>query len=262
MEATVSLPDSASSDSASSELRDERPGAAAPRHPIRRALEAGEYDDELFDELYSGRIRDASACFWTPVAVACRAATLLARLGASRVLDVGSGPGKFCIAGAAVRPKLTFTGIEQRADLVAAARTTSRRLGLDNASFELGEVTCMDWDAFDGFYFFNPFGENLHSPDEDHFDDAVELSGGRYLREIAWVEHRLATLVPGSIVATYHGFGGRVPASYDLVAEEPCGTNRLRIWVKSGAWRAGWWRELYGGGVQRGRFFDCPPGGR
>lgn len=227
----------------------------AERHPVRAALEAGQCDDAAFDGLYTGRVRDVSKHFWTPVAVAGRVSSLLSQLGASRVLDVGAGAGKFCNAAAPMSPQLTFVGVEQRGDLVATARSTTRLLGLANVCHVHANVTEVSWTGFDALYFYNPFGENLNLSDADCVDDAVELSSQRYMSEVAWAEHRLASLAVGTIVVTYHGFGGGVPASFDLIREESCGTDRLRVWMKSASRRLGCWHELHGGGVRRGRLF-------
>lgn len=213
--------------------------------------------DEIFDSLYPHHVRAASRIFWTPVAVALRAAALLERLGVRQVLDVGSGPGKFCLAAAAAARGLTFTGIEQRAELVDLARAAAGRLGLSNAKFRLGDALGADFGAFDALYFFNPFGENLFD-DEEAFDHHVERSGERYMAEVACIEQMLIEARLGLVVVTYHGFGGRIPSCFELATAEPCGTSWLRVWVKRrpGARGSTGWLELMDGGVRRTRFFE------
>ena len=78
-------------------------------------------EDEKFDQIYPARIRKLSALQWTPVRVAAEAAKLLATVPGTRVLDIGCGPGKFCLIAAALTDG-HFTGIEQRLDLATAAR--------------------------------------------------------------------------------------------------------------------------------------------
>ena len=53
-----------------------------------------------FDRLLPFYWRRLSIMHWTPVHVARRAAQLLVTGPKTRVLDVGSGPGKFCLVGA------------------------------------------------------------------------------------------------------------------------------------------------------------------
>ena len=92
---------------------------------IAEALRRGwRVQDSRFDRIYPQRIQDASARFWTPVAVSLTAAEWLREAEYRSVLDVGAGAGKFCIvtnlaSGCAVH------GIEQRPRLVDAARAAA-----------------------------------------------------------------------------------------------------------------------------------------
>ncbi|MFI5300548.1 MAG: hypothetical protein ACHREM_20880, partial [Polyangiales bacterium] len=79
-------------------------------------------DDELFDEMLHPYLRVRSPKFWTPVSVARRAGELLAALDVDRVLDAGSGAGKFCIVAATAAPLVIFLGVVQGKPLVATAR--------------------------------------------------------------------------------------------------------------------------------------------
>jgi hypothetical protein len=148
-----------------------------------------------------------------------------------RVLDVGAGVGKFVLAAAAVAPALEFVGIEQRADLVGLARRARDRLAVPNARFVLGDVTTRSWASFDAFYFFNPFAENLFAA-EERIDERVELTPRRLVHDIGCVEAKLRAARLGSVVITYHGPTARIPASFDLEAWEPAGSDCLRLWTK------------------------------
>lgn len=229
--------------------------ASDARTRLRNALV--HRDDRAFDAHYGGRSDELGYHYWTSLGVATRVADLLLRRGARRVLDVGSGPGKFCLAAAASCPTLTFTGVEQRRELVTLASAAAESLALGNVEFVHGNVFDVDWTSYDALYFFNPFGENLYAHAADRFDDTVELSGARYIREIRRAETSLADLRAGVIVVTYHGFGGAIPGSFDLVEEEPFGIPDLRVWLKTAANNPGseCWRELGSRGVRRGRFF-------
>mgnify|MGYP000969840975 CR=1 FL=1 len=72
-------------------------------------------EDDRFDLAYPPEIRAKSKAHWTPVSIARRAAEFLVREPGTRVLDIGCGPGKFCIVGA-LGTEGRFTGIEQRQD--------------------------------------------------------------------------------------------------------------------------------------------------
>ena len=188
-------------------------------------------DDQGFDTVYPVGIRLISRRVWTPVAVARRAAELFHRAGARHILDVGSGVGKFVLAAAAASPKVDFLGVEQRARLVDVARRARTRLGISNARFQVGDVTKMDWSAFDGVYLFNPLAENLF-PEEDTIDDRVELTKARFLRDATRVESALRRARIGTSIVTYHGASTRIPASYELEALEAAGADLLRQWTK------------------------------
>ncbi len=186
--------------------------------------------DAEFDEVYPASLRAVSASFWTPVSVALRAADLLARGPATRVLDVGSGAGKLCIVGAAATGAL-FTGVEHRGHLVQAAREAARRWGADSAQFVHGTLDTVDVQSFDAIYFYNPFEENLWSC-HGHIDRTVALSRERFRADVALAEELLGKARAGTRVVTYHGFGGEMPSGYRRALREAVHTDFLELWVK------------------------------
>lgn len=199
---------------------------------IGRALRLGmPVDDAEIDAHLPPELRAVSRRFWTPVAIAATAARWIAEQGASRVLDVGCGPGKVCVT-AALATDLHTTGVEQRAPLVRAAASLARVFGVERR-IELVEGTIeeVDLTAFDALYLFNPFGENLFGRTE-RLDDSVELGTDRMFRDLAIVEAALESFPIGRVVVTYHGFGGQVPDTFEPIREEPMGTDVLRLWVK------------------------------
>jgi SAM-dependent methyltransferase len=187
--------------------------------------------DIAFDCVYPAAIRLLSRRFWTPVEVAHRAAELFLAAGARRVLDVGSGVGKFALAAAAAAPGVEFVGVERRTQLVAIARRAQVALEVPNVRFVLGDAAGIDWASFDGLYFFNPLAENLFDPD-DRIDDDLGLGVVRFLGDVRRVEKALESQRIGTAVVTYHGSGTRIPSCFDLVARETAGSDALRLWVK------------------------------
>lgn len=186
--------------------------------------------DEVFDAFLPPHIRRLSARHWTPVDVAVRAVELLVVRGGMKILDIGSGAGKFCLVGALCSDAI-FVGVEQRPHLVELAAHLQRWLRIDRARFIHGNVAWMDWREYDGFYFFNPFFENV-SDGLTHIDDTIELSARRRLEYIMATYARLLEARPGARVVTYHGFGGIMPNCYRKVHEEPAGTDVLELWVR------------------------------
>jgi hypothetical protein len=89
------------------------------------------------------------------------------------VLDVGSGPGKFCLVAAASAPRLSLVGVERRPHLVAIARLLAEKAV--QVAFRVGDAPRVTWSECDAFYVFNSFAENRFAV-EDQFDRTVELS--------------------------------------------------------------------------------------
>jgi SAM-dependent methyltransferase len=208
----------------------------AQQKAVNVALRAGKrVRDTTFDAIYPEDVRRVSARFWTPVEVARTAARWLSSQGAEAILDVGSGAGKFCIV-ASLTAAQSVTGLEQRSALLEAAAAASKAYGA-RADFKLGTLETLDPGAYDAFYLFNPFGENLY-PTTEQFDSGPELSRLRYSHDLSIFENWLDHAATGTCVVTYHGFGGRMPDTYDLLRSLPKGSDILRLWKKTRAGRA------------------------
>ncbi len=205
---------------------------------LRRALqERLPVRDEDFDAIYPFMYQQVSSRYWTPVETARRATDLLVGEGARRVLDVGAGVGKFCLVGAASATRARFVGIEQRAHLVQAARDATRRLGSKRVEILHGRLHDIDTAAFDAFYFYNPFAENLLGR-TTRLDDYVHLSRERYKADVRQAAAVLTAAPAGTRVVTYYGYGGKMPPEYDLVHVERRHCGALQLWIKSEAARA------------------------
>ncbi len=199
---------------------------SSPRPPTHEFLES----DASFDELLPPWAQKVSKVHWTPMAVATRAAELLVRDRRSRILDVGSGVGKFCHIASMTR-EAWFVGVEQREELVAVARELGLRLGLPQTRFIVGDAFVLDWNEFDGVYFFNPFLENI-ADYADSIPGHVHRSSDRYVAEVEATCVKLNELQAGGRVATYHGFGGPMPKGFERIHAEPIGSDQLEIWEK------------------------------
>lgn len=185
--------------------------------------------DALYDGLLSPRARGLAGRHWTPIEAAKRAAFLLTQGKECRVLDVGSGAGKFCIVGALTTPA-HFHGVEQRPWLVAESTALSRMLGIPRVTFQIAQMRDLDWGSFDAFYFFNPFYENIE--ETARIDAEVLVSETRFNEHIAVVLERLSQAKVGTRVVTYHGLGADLPASYKQVVREVSGSDYLELFVK------------------------------
>jgi SAM-dependent methyltransferase len=187
--------------------------------------------DAQLDALLPAAVRHASAIYWTPAGVARRAAQIFVDLGIARVLDVGSGAGKFCVVAGAHAAGLSLVGVEHRPHLVAAAQALAVAVESANVTFFVGDASRLPLADFDGFYIFNSFAENAFLV-ADQLDQTVELSHGRQLGDVMRVERWLANRSLGTVLVTYHGLGGPIPGSYARVHVEAAGTGWLSAWRK------------------------------
>jgi len=191
-------------------------------------------DDDAFDDHLPRKVQVQSSVHFTPVSVARRAARLLAPNPGMRVLDVGAGPGKFCVVAASEVPACTFVGVELRPHLVRVAKRLAARMLVANVTFLDGDALELDWSEYDAFYFYNPFAEQL-SGREFALDSKMELMASKFIRYVTATRERLARARVGTRVVTYHSFGAPVPRGYDLVETHLAGTDRLKLWVKTDA---------------------------
>lgn len=222
----------------SAQGRDSIPRLELPSDPGLEAVIAAlraheEVSDAEFDALFPPWVRARSERHWTSVAVALRAARFLAEEERARVLDVGSGPGKFCLLGAS-STAAEFTGVERRRHLAQTARELARRYGIERAHFLSGDLRELAWGDFTGFYFYNPFAENRFGQLE-RIDDTVELNPARFELDLAFVLEQLARAPAGTRVAIYCGLGADPPVAYDLVGSEWFGAYELELWQKTRA---------------------------
>lgn len=213
-----------------------RAGLVPPGTPMTpRVLALGDalrrgapVSDAEFDQVFPDELRDRSVLHWTPVAVALRAAVLLAPgTRGVRVLDVGAGVGKLCLVGALVTGSMWW-GIEQDALQVAAANHAAWALDVSSRTrFVHGDGSRLPWDWFDAFYFYNPFSTVMLAPHASPFVRYATIQAT--LRRI---EQRLAATPPGTRIVTFHGFGGRLPPQFRLAAREPAGDDALELWIR------------------------------
>lgn len=188
--------------------------------------------ESAFDRYLSADLQARSGRHWTPLHVVSRAVRWLDSIGVRTVVDVGSGVGKFCVL-AGLAGTQTYLGIEERPGLVAVADRLARAFGVrDRVRFETGVFGRTALPAADVYYFFNPFAEGIFEP-ASHVAADRERSLARYRFEVRAAASFLRSLPPGAHVLTYHGFGGRMPRSFDEVCVDSRIPALLRLWRKT-----------------------------
>jgi len=183
-------------------------------------------NDSDFDWIYPEHLQLLSSRHWTPLRIARKAANFLA-VPNTKVLDIGSGIGKFCLAGAFHYPNTIFYGVEQRRQLVQVAENAKSYTQIYNAGFIHANVTQINFKKFDHFYLFNPFWENI---EHNHkIDNTIETSFSLYAYYTQYLFNELLARPSGTRLVTYHSSAEEVPPNYKLIegSDEPL----LRMWI-------------------------------
>lgn len=183
--------------------------------------------DTSFDYLYPRRIQNLSDMHWTPLEIAKKSSEYLSAPN-SKVLDIGSGVGKFCIAAGFFEPETLFYGVEQRRDLFNLAESVKNTLDLSNVKFIHNNITALDFELFDSFYFFNSFYENI-KPDLS-IDTKIEVNSELYNYYTNYVYQQLDQRPSGTRLVTYHGSAKQIPSSYQLI--DNTHHYALKMWMR------------------------------
>ena len=187
--------------------------------------------DDAFDRFLLPELREVSDRYWTPLPVVRRVASWLRDAEVRTVVDIGSGAGKFCIAGALLT-RCRFIGLEQRASLVASARGLAEIFRVDDrVTFVNGRCGATTTPKGNAYYFFNPFGPYSFSS-ERFADPDVASTQETYRADIAAATEFLSRAPRGTSVITYNGFGGRMPSTYERIDIDTSLPGALAWWRK------------------------------
>ncbi|HEY5368659.1 MAG TPA: methyltransferase domain-containing protein [Hanamia sp.] len=184
--------------------------------------------DKIFNSLYPKSIQEVADKHWTPLEVAKKAAAFLALSPDVKVLDIGSGSGKFCLTAAHCHPTTLFYGVEQRDNLVELSTELAQKLQLANVSFIRDNITNVDFEKFDHFYFYNSFYENVAGTQK--IDSSIKYSDDLYNYYNRYLYKQLNKKPAGTKLVTYHSFGIETPSSYEIVRTDY--NEFLKFWVK------------------------------
>lgn len=186
-----------------------------------------ELTDTSFNELLPGYLKFAARLYFTPIEVAKKAAEWLTENNEKRILDIGSGVGKFCIA-AASHVDSHFYGVEYRKSLVQLGKHIAKHYQLNNVTLLNANILDIDFSNYDGFYIFNPFYENLEKT--KRLNDEVKLKAELYQVFLKYTDDQLNKAKVGTKLVTYHGNNFEVPNSYVKINDAFNGD--LKLWVK------------------------------
>jgi SAM-dependent methyltransferase len=185
-------------------------------------------EESSFRTLFPLSIQKLDALHWSPLQVAGKAVQFLVQDEVVNVLDIGSGIGKFCLAGAYYQRAAHFYGVEQREDLVLQAKIVGHRLGLNNVHFMHSNFTQLDLKQYDHFYFYNSFFENLSGTDK--IDDSIAYSRELYNYYTHYLYKQLEEMPAGTRIVTYCSWGDEIPRGYTQA--EAHFDSLLKCWIK------------------------------
>ncbi len=188
-----------------------------------------EIADEDFNGIYPESIQQLAKRHWTPVEVAKQAAEFLATFPGAKILDIGSGAGKFCLVGASSTHG-KFIGIEQRKNLVDLSIEIATSRHLKNVQFIHANITEINFSDYNAFYFYNSFQENLE-PDAC-IDTSISTEPIYYRHYSDYVSSELAKKPIGTRLVTYWSSLSEVPSNYKL--QYATFEGRLKFWEKTG----------------------------
>lgn len=186
------------------------------------------FSDTAFNKLLPENLQQIAKIHFTPAHIAQLAAEWLTEDGVKKVLDIGAGVGKFCIAGA-LKSNSFFYGTEHRPNLVKVAEELLHIYNIKNALIECRNITDVNFSDYNAFYLFNPFWENIMFT--KRLNDEVPLADSLYHNYVNFTRVQLDVLSKGTRLVTYHGDALEVPDSYKKLRESKDGL--LKFWVRS-----------------------------
>lgn len=170
-------------------------------------------EDVDFDKLYPEYIRKLSKIHWTPIEIAATAINWLASSSETKILDIGSGVGKFCILGG-ILSGAQFTGVEKRENLVQEANKALSKLSIENVNFIYSNITEINFIKYNAFYYFNPFCEQVASG--DWIDLNVSFSDKKHRMYEQYVFNQLSKMPLGTMLVTYCSQDFSPPPTYKI----------------------------------------------
>lgn len=183
--------------------------------------------DTDFNAIYPAKISSLARKHWSSVSVSKLASEFLVDRPGTKVLDIGSGAGKFCMIGA-TNTKGHFTGVEQRAELVELSTQLSESYRIHNVKFIHANITSIKFTDYDAFYFYNSFYENIDMLNS--IDDTVRLDIQLYHQYSVHLVEQLASLPVGTRLVTFCSPLIIIPQSFKL--QDSTNGGLLKFWEK------------------------------
>jgi SAM-dependent methyltransferase len=184
--------------------------------------------DEEFDAIFPFEMRELSERHWTSVFVAKISSDYFCNRHPVKVLDIGSGAGKFCFVGATLHPTSQFHGIDIRKHFIDFSNKLKEEYQVHNASFFHKDVLQIDFSGYDAIYFFNSFQEKIDASSIIDRDSAVSVE--MYIAYTNHIFNELNKVPIGTKLVTYYSEDFYVPSSFKLLSTHING--ELKFYLK------------------------------
>jgi len=184
-------------------------------------------DDTAFENVLKKSVQGHSYIHWTPVEVIKTAVQWLGTQRDNKILDIGSGVGKFCLVGA-LNSKAQFTGVETRKNLVDQATELQKELALNNVNFIHSDIREIDFGNYTSFYFYNPFCE--HMALSGGIDDQIQFDEEAFYAYQDFVEEQLKRTPKGTKLVKYCSPDFDISTDFDLA--DMYFEGQLQLWLK------------------------------
>ena len=184
--------------------------------------------DTDFNTIYPSPLNDLAGLHFSPITVIQEAIEFLVQQEGTRVLDIGSGAGKFCMVGASCSTGV-FTGVEQHEHLHLISKKMSKFYQIKDVHFIHQNINTINFSDYDAFYFFNSFYENLDT--SDSLISNMEINRDLYHEYSAYVYNQLQHMPIGTRLVSYFSYNLEIPNNYLLQSSSHEG--KLKMWVKT-----------------------------
>ncbi len=184
--------------------------------------------DKDFDMIYPAHLRKLSKRHFTRVEIAIKAARFLGTDSKQKVLDIGSGAGKFCFV-AGSYSNTQYTGVDYRKHFIELSSKLAEKHRFKNVRFIHRNITEVDFSQYNGFYFYNSFQEQIDNT--CIIDESVEVNEENYSKFSAYLKKEWTKMPVGTRIVTYHTYLDQIPDCYTLVEMHFEGL--LKCWEKT-----------------------------
>jgi cyclopropane fatty-acyl-phospholipid synthase-like methyltransferase len=181
-----------------------------------KLLNGDSFTDKDFDILLPEEHRTVAFTHWTPLNIIEKVVEFIKDNKCQKVLDIGSGVGKFCLIGASLS-NAHFHGVEIRKQSHLYALSLAKATQLNNISFANQNICDVDFLPYDCFYYYNPFFENIDA--NRSIDNSLVLSEQNYQNYVQYIKTELNKKEEGTFLISFHTNPYEIPNSYKMLYE-------------------------------------------